>query len=132
MIPSAEHRRFLQEMKAHTGQDPTRCYQCAKCSASCPVTEAMDLLPHQVIRLLQLGFNEKVQASSTPWICATCFTCAARCPRDLDLARIMEGVRLSFLRRRGATRLDPGDIAPELLQKLPQQALVSAFRKHSR
>ena len=42
MIPSAEHRRFLQEMKAHTGQDPARCYQCAKCSASCPVTDAMD------------------------------------------------------------------------------------------
>ncbi len=131
---SESHTRFIHEMKENTGQDPSQCYQCAKCSAGCPVVAAMDLLPHQVIRYLQLGLLEELLESRTPWICASCFTCAARCPRDLDLARMMEGVRLAVLRRREGSHLSPGDLnlTPEQLEKLPSQALVSSFRKHAK
>jgi heterodisulfide reductase subunit C len=132
MIVSEKHERFIEEMKERSGQDPARCLQCAKCSAACPAVEAMDLLPHQVIRFLQLGFSNTVCESRTPWVCASCFTCAARCPRDLDLARMMEGVRLVALRKREGNRLSPGAIDPELLKELPQQALVSGFRKYNK
>jgi heterodisulfide reductase subunit C len=124
--------RLIDEMKMHSGQDPAECYQCAKCSAACPVTAAMDILPHQVIRYLQMGMEEELLNSKTPWICASCFTCAARCPRDLDLARIMEGVRLTLLRRREGNKFGPADLTPEQLEKLPQQALVSGFRKYNK
>ncbi len=124
--------RLIDEMKMYSGQDPAECYQCAKCSAACPVTAAMDILPHQVIRYLQMGMEEELLNSKTPWICASCFTCAARCPRDLDLARIMEGVRLTLLRRREGNKFGPADLTPEQLEKLPQQALVSGFRKYNK
>ncbi|MDY6827606.1 MAG: 4Fe-4S dicluster domain-containing protein [Bacillota bacterium] len=124
--------RMLEEMKLQSGQDPACCYQCAKCSAACPVTAAMDLLPHQVIRYLQLGLEVELLESRTPWICASCFTCAARCPRDLDLARMMEGVRLAILRRREGNMFGPANLSPEQLAKLPQQALVSGFRKYNK
>jgi heterodisulfide reductase subunit C2 len=124
--------RLIDEMILQSGQDPAECFQCAKCSAACPVTAAMDLLPHQVIRYLQLGLEEELAASKTPWICASCFTCAARCPRDLDLARMMEGIRLTLLRRREGNQFGPADLTPEQLEKLPQQALVSGFRKYNK
>ncbi len=132
MMVSEKHTRFIEEMKERSGQDPACCLQCAKCSAACPVSAAMDLLPHQIIRCLQLGFTEEVLESRTPWVCASCFTCAARCPRDLDLSRMMEGVRLVMLRRREGNRLNPGELTPEQLKKLPQQALVSGFRKYTK
>lgn len=132
MITLEKHSRFVTDMKERSGQDPNHCFQCTKCSASCPVVAAMDLLPHQVIRYLQLGLYDEVICSRTPWVCASCFTCAARCPRDLDLARMMEGVRLAILRRREANRLLPTDLTPEQLRKLPQQALVSGFRKYAK
>lgn len=125
------------ELKESSGQDVSCCMQCAKCSAGCPVVAAMDLLPHQVIRLLQLGDMEELLKSKTPWICASCFNCIARCPRELDLSRIMEGVRLKMLRQRGSeegfspSRLS-GKLSEEEIRDLPQQALVSTFRKMTR
>ncbi len=128
--------RVRDEVRARSGQDVSECLQCARCSAGCPVWAAMDILPHQVIRLLQLGDVQGAADSKTPWICASCFSCEARCPRELDLARIMEGVRHSVLRQKGTGGLNPGLAADSIsLQKrgkIPQQALVSAFRKLTR
>lgn len=66
------------------------CYQCRKCSCGCPLTFAMDLLPHQVIQLALLGQEEKVLASNTIWVCSSCETCTTRCPNDIDIAGVMD------------------------------------------
>ncbi len=65
------------------------CFQCAKCSAGGPIGSAMDYLPHQLIKLLQLGMTQDVLNSSTIWLCAGCMTCAVRCPMEIDLPQIM-------------------------------------------
>lgn len=124
--------KLRKELQERSGQDVNACIQCGKCTAGCPVVAAMDLLPRQVMLFLQSGMEERVAASKTPWICASCFTCGARCPKDLDLSRIMEAVRAKILRPRGITCLNPGEIPPDLLRDLPQQALVSSFRKFAR
>ncbi len=124
--------KVKNELKEKSGQDVSGCLQCAKCSAGCPVIAAMDLLPHQVMRLLQLGEIEELIESKTPWVCASCFTCNARCPRDLDLSRVMEGVRLIYLRKRGSEGLSPSLLTLKDNAGLPQQALVSIFRKLAR
>ncbi len=120
------------EILERCGEDIYACIQCGRCTAGCPVVSAMDLLPREIFLYLQNGLVDKVLESKTPWICASCFTCGARCPRGLDLARIMEAVRLKLLRPRGITGLVPGKIPREVLQELPPQALVSSFRKFSR
>ena len=53
----------------------------------------MDLMPHQVVRLVQLGQHEKLKKSQTPWICASCHTCITRCPNEVDLPRFMDWLK---------------------------------------
>ena len=69
------------------------CYQCKKCSAGCPVSPDMDILPHQVIRMVQFGMKERLLNSKTIWLCASCETCTTRCPNDVDLAKVMDVLR---------------------------------------
>jgi len=89
---------FLSEVLAESGENLQACYQCQKCSAGCPVAEAMDLLPNQVLRHIQYGHREKVLGSKTIWICASCYTCSVRCPNDIDIAKIMDTLRHLALR----------------------------------
>jgi len=91
-------RPFISSLLEESGTDVTECYQCGKCSAGCPLSHAMDYQPHQVMRLCQLGAREKVLNSSSIWLCAACMTCSARCPRDLDIASVMEALRRTALR----------------------------------
>ena len=124
--------KLHDEIMERSGQDFYNCIQCGKCTAGCPVASAMDLLPREILLYLQMGEEEKLLGSKTPWICASCFTCGARCIKDLDLSRIMEAIRAKMLRPRGVSCLSPGEISKEQLEKLPQQALVSGFRKYTR
>lgn len=74
-------------------QDTSLCYQCGKCSGGCPVIEAMDVLPHQVIHLASLGLEEKVLDTETIWICANCYACAVKCPNDIDITGVMNNLK---------------------------------------
>ena len=53
----------------------------------------MDVLPNQVIRMVQFGLRERVLSSNTIWVCASCYTCSVRCPNDIDIAKIMDVLR---------------------------------------
>ncbi|MDY6836070.1 MAG: 4Fe-4S dicluster domain-containing protein [Chloroflexota bacterium] len=70
-----------------------RCYQCLTCSLGCPVTAYMDYLPHQVVRMVQLGLKDRVLKSSTIWLCASCETCITRCPNEVDIPGIMDSLK---------------------------------------
>ena len=98
------HGDFVQRLELISGQHVLDCNQCGKCSAGCPVASAMDMLPSQVIRLVQLGLDEALDCQAI-WVCASCFTCVTRCPKGVDLSRIMEALRQIHLRRRRRTAL---------------------------
>ncbi len=120
---------ILKKVEEISGQNVFSCYQCGMCSAGCPMSEEMDLLPNQVIRFLQMGAFDEILSSSTVWLCASCYTCRARCPRGVDLARLMEAVRLIVLRKTKDDYIPPVRMVKE---KLPQIALISALRKFTR
>ncbi len=69
------------------------CYQCEKCTNGCPLTFAMDIMPHQVIHGLQLGLIDEIANSDTIWVCASCETCTTRCPNEIDIAHVMDKLR---------------------------------------
>jgi heterodisulfide reductase subunit C len=105
-----------------------KCYQCGKCSAACPATEEMDMLPSQVIRFLQLGMVDEDLKANTPWICAACLQCMSVCPKGVDLSRIMEAVRMIHLRD-GENEIEIREFDKEYRERAPQIAFISAYRK---
>jgi heterodisulfide reductase subunit C len=119
---------FVHQVEEISGQDLLDCNQCGKCSAGCPVVAAMDILPSQAIRMAQLGMEEVLQ-SKTIWVCASCLTCSTRCPKGVDLPRLMEALRQIALRK-GVAELDLGGLPPELVKEVPQLAIVGGFRKY--
>jgi len=121
---------LVRKIEEISGQDLLACYQCGKCSAGCPAAFAMDMLPSQVIRYAQLGLVERVLASDTPWFCAACQTCYARCPKGVDLARIMEAMREIILQEKG-DHVSVNDIPLVELAEFPQQLFISGFRKYT-
>jgi heterodisulfide reductase subunit C len=119
---------FVRQVEEISGQELLDCNQCGRCGAGCPVAATMDLLPSQVVRMAQLGMEEVLE-SNTIWICASCLTCVTRCPKGVDLPRLMEALRQVALRQ-GVTELDLDALPPELLKELPQLAIVGGFRKY--
>lgn len=87
------------ELERESGQPISLCYQCQKCSGGCPLSFAMDILPHQLLRYVQLGQKDRVLQSRTIWLCAACRTCAARCPNGIDLAAVADALKQEALRR---------------------------------
>ena len=87
-------RQIQQDLKKKYDADVSRCYQCGKCSAGCPVAFAMDNPPHKIIQMVKLGLYHELIQSRSIWLCATCHTCSARCPRDVNPSRVMEGLRI--------------------------------------
>jgi heterodisulfide reductase subunit C len=86
-----------REVEERSGEKVRLCYQCGKCSTGCLFSFAMDILPHQVMKLIQYGQKERLLSSHTIWICASCETCTARCPNGIDVARVMDTLRAMAL-----------------------------------
>lgn len=115
-----------------SGVNPLRCMKCGKCSATCPSFDEMDIKPHQFVSYVQNENIEALTASKSLWKCLSCFACVERCPRDVKPGKLIDAARQLVLRQRGQEYLSPDEV-PELLDpELPQQLLVSAFRKYQR
>lgn len=90
---------FVNEVKRRSGQNLSACYQCGKCSAGCPICFDMDYTPNQIIRMIQLGMKDRVLSSRAIWLCASCETCITRCPQEVDLASVMDALRIIARRK---------------------------------
>ena len=119
---------MIKEVEDLSGENLYGCYQCGTCSAGCPFVEEMDLSPDEVIRFVILDRKE-VLNSKTIWLCSSCFTCAERCPRDINITKIMEALRQIILRK-SIDRTNLKNISKDEKEKIPQIAFVSLFRKN--
>jgi heterodisulfide reductase subunit C len=129
--PKKKREKLIQEVEELSGETVLRCYQCGKCTAGCPFVEDMDLKPNQIIRLVQMGLLNVLDANSI-WFCAACQICGARCPKGVNLAKIMEALR-TILLRRNIDRLEPTQLDREEMEldDMPNIALVCVFRKQT-
>jgi heterodisulfide reductase subunit C len=90
---------FLKEvMKMPGGENILQCIQCGTCAGGCPTRYAMDYSPMQIIKMINLGMKEKVLSSSTIWVCSVCYTCATRCPRDVNFTMLMMSLKNEAIR----------------------------------
>ncbi len=87
-----------EELKEITGIDANVCFQCRKCTLGCPVSSLMNTKISELVRLIQLDEREKVLSADTFWFCVSCETCATRCPQDINLTKLMDGLREIFFK----------------------------------
>jgi len=123
-IRTTTDKTFRDSVIEAAGEELFDCYQCYKCSAGCPVAYTMDLLPHQVIRLVLFNQKEKALSSSTIWLCASCETCTTRCPNQIDIAGVMDALR--------HIQLESGEQAKEPKVPIFHQAFLDSIKKTGR
>ena len=121
---------FIRKIKDISGQDIYKCMQCGTCAGACPMRELMDFSPTRIIHLIHIGQLNKVSDSNTVWLCASCHTCEARCPREIELPKVMEAIRILTLRK-NEDYIAPFEIEKERINELPPIAMVATFRKHT-
>jgi heterodisulfide reductase subunit C len=96
--PSAE-RSFIDEVCSIPGGEAIRsCIQCGICTGSCPTANKWDYPPRRVIAMVRAGLREELLSSNSMWFCASCYTCTARCPRDIKPADIMHALEVLSIR----------------------------------
>ncbi len=127
-----ENTNLKERILAISGVNPRKCMKCGKCSGTCPNYDGMEYHPHQFVDMVEKGNIEPLMQTESLWTCLSCFACVERCPRSVEPAKLIEAVRLAVIRQQGANHLKPQDIPDKLDEDLPQQAIVSAFRKYAK
>lgn len=93
VLLSKKNLEFSRDLQALTGENVMLCYQCKKCTLGCPSAYTMRMKPHELMRAAQLGLAEEIYWSGAIWICLSCETCNTRCPQDINLIRVIDGLR---------------------------------------
>ena len=78
------------------------------------------------------GDIETLAKSQSIYKCLSCFACVDRCPRGVEPAKLVEALRQSVIREKGANHMTANDIPDLLDDEIPQQAIMSALRKYSK
>jgi len=69
------------------------CIQCGTCTASCPLSFAMDQTPRRMWRMVLAGREEELFRTRTFALCSACYCCTLRCPRGLPLTEAMAALK---------------------------------------
>lgn len=118
----------LVRLKELSGESVKLCMQCATCTGMCPMAQEMDLSPRRVMHLAQFGRLDILSNANSYWKCASCHACSVKCPRGIDIARVMEALRQQVLRK-SENYIEPSALSREAIAEMPQIALVAGFRK---
>lgn len=118
----------IEKLNELSGENVKLCMQCATCTGMCPMTREMDFSPRKVLHMAQFGLMEKLAGINTYWKCASCHACSVKCPRGIDIAKVMEALRQQVLRK-STNYVEPSEISAARIEEMPQIALVAGFRK---
>jgi heterodisulfide reductase subunit C len=115
---------LLDEVQRRSGTQVSACFQCHKCSTGCPIGPDMDFLPSQIMRLVHLGAENEVLASRSIWLCASCEACTTRCPMAIDIAGVMDALRIMAIDRQ--------TVLPDAHGKQFHRSFLGSVRHHGR
>lgn len=89
---------FAKVVSSESGEVVNRCYSCGTCTSGCVFASDMDYSPCQIMKLVSLDYKDLCLNSKSIWICASCQTCTTRCPQGIDIARVIDTLRVISLR----------------------------------
>ena len=92
------------------------------------MTGEMDIYTRKMMHMLQLGLVDAIIAQKMAYLCASCHTCEVRCPRGIEIPKVVEALRQLTLRQ-GENYVAPEAIGKERVAEMPQAALVAGLRK---
>lgn len=118
----------IEKLKELSGESVKLCMQCATCTGMCPMAQEMDCTPRKVMHMAQFGLADKLAEINSYWKCASCHACTVKCPRGIDIAKVMEALRQQVLRK-SRNYIEPSRLSAEQVAEMPQIALVAGFRK---
>ncbi len=84
---------FIRELQKYGAGDLKKCYQCATCSAVCPLSTEEDPFPRRPMLLAQWGLKDRLLEDPGPWLCFYCGDCSERCPRKAEPGETMMAMR---------------------------------------
>ena len=122
----------VENLQRLSGTDVKKCMKCGKCSGRCPAFNDMDIKPHQFVSMLCQGKIDQLLESQAIWNCLSCMACVERCPRGVAPAAVVEAVRDTVVRMQGKNGIKAEDIPAIVDEFIPQQLLVSAYRKYNK
>ena len=122
----------MENMLRLSGTNVRACMKCGKCSGRCPAFKDMDIKPHQFVTMLGQGKIDQLLESKAIWSCLSCMACVERCPRGVAPAAVVEAVRDTVVRMQGKNGIKAEEIPPIVDELIPQQLLVSAYRKYNK
>jgi heterodisulfide reductase subunit C len=89
--PNLESREKI--LTKLSGRELTNCFQCIKCSSGCTALKLLELKPHEIIKLVNLGFVDELASSDIIWTCVTCLKCVQRCPQKASPYHVIMALR---------------------------------------
>jgi heterodisulfide reductase subunit C len=84
----------------------------------------MDVSASQIMRLIHLGAELEVLESRAIWLCASCEACTTRCPMGIDIAGVMDVLRIMAVER----KVDLPDARVEAFNR----SFLRSVRRHGR
>lgn len=71
------------------------CYDCGKCTASCPIARVGgSLSPRRHVLAANLGKDQDLLGDKTLFSCLTCALCSERCPAQVAYTDLVLGLRM--------------------------------------
>lgn len=129
---NSEIEQLKSQILDVSGVNTKKCMVCGKCSGTCPNYDSMEYHPHQFVQMVEKGEIEPLLKSKSIYACLSCFACLERCPRQVEPVKIIDAVRQLVEGQRGSHHLDPNQVPEHLDSDMPQQAIMSAFRKYKK
>ncbi len=94
---------FQKELLSERGISVNACYQCMTCTLGCPAAEDMDIMPHEIIRFIQMGEKDRLLFSGAIWKCLGCETCFSRCPNEINIPGAIDSLKnMCFAEKKAA------------------------------
>ena len=101
------HRRIDPEYKhkiyeLYNGDTLRYCYQCGACTASCPLSQLIDVYrPNKILELAKLGIRN-IPQSNAFLLCSACTQCTKGCPQGVRVHELMHAMKELALRDQDA------------------------------
>ena len=85
----------MRLVMSHQSRSFSCCYGCMTCTDACPVMhnyenpqKELDLVPHQIMQCLHLGYMGMVLGSEMLWACLGCYQCQDHCPQGVHVTDV--------------------------------------------